>query len=255
MHGRALCPSPDGFWPLQGFRCTTTPVRIHSLEHAANEGAGKIADWARVRGHRLAVTRLDLGHPLPVCSEFDVLVVMGGAMNVYQYRDYPWLRFERQLLAEAVAAQKAILGVCLGAQLLADVLGARVYQNAEKEIGWFPVRFLDRASPFDGFPPACTVFHWHGDTFDLPPGARRIAESDGCSNQAFIHGDRLIGLQFHVEVSPESVAGFVAGGADELVAGRYVQSAEEIEANPVLFSKADAALNALLDGLASRIAR
>jgi GMP synthase-like glutamine amidotransferase len=228
-------------------------MRVHSLEHASCEGAGKIADWARARGHALTTTRLDLLEPLPGVSDFDFLVMMGGAMNVYQYRDYPWLLPERQLLAEAIAAQKAVLGVCLGAQMLADVLGARIYQNAEKEIGWFPVRFLERGAPFDCFPPECTVFHWHGDTFSLPPGARWIAESNACARQAFIHGDRLVGLQFHVEVTPEAVAGFVAGGTGELAPSRYVQTVEAIRAATPDLAPLDTALNALLDGLAMRV--
>jgi GMP synthase-like glutamine amidotransferase len=228
-------------------------MRVHTFEHAPFENAGKIADWARARGHILATTRLDLGEDLPTVGEVDLLVVMGGAMNVYQYRDYPWLPSEKRFIAEAVAARKAVLGVCLGAQLLADVLGARVYQNAEKEIGWFPVQFIYRLSPFDRFPAQCTVFHWHGDTFDLPPGARRIAQSDACANQGFIHGDRLVGLQFHVEVSPETVAGFVAGGEEELQPALYVQPAASIRAETPDLSESDAALEALLDTLAGRV--
>jgi GMP synthase (glutamine-hydrolysing) len=228
-------------------------MRVHTLEHAASEGAGQIAEWARMRGHALTNTRLDLGEPLPPASAFDLLVVMGGAMNVYQYRDYPWLIDERRLIAEAVHAGKGVLGVCLGAQLLADVLGARVIQNAVKEIGWFPVRFVDRAAPFEGFPEEGPVFHWHGDTFELPDGARRIAESDGCANQAFIVGDRLVGLQFHVEVTPDAVGLFIEAGAEELVPARYVQSSQEILAGIPELAPVHRALFSLLDGLAGRI--
>jgi GMP synthase (glutamine-hydrolysing) len=124
-------------------------------------------------GHSFAATRLDLGEPLPSVDDFDLLVIMGGGMNIYEHRDYPWLVDEKRLIARAAAREKAMLGVCLGAQLIADVLGGKVVQNPYKEIGWFPVRFIDRQPPFDGFPENCTVFHWHGDTFELPSRARR----------------------------------------------------------------------------------
>ena len=227
----------------------SSTTRVHVLEHGPAEGAGTIADWARVRGHELTTTRLDLGQELPPAEQFDLLIVMGGGMNVYQYRDYPWLRTERQLIADAVAQKKAVFGVCLGAQLLADVLGARVHQNPQKEIGWLPVRFVDRTAPFDSFPAECTVFHWHGDTFEMPPGARRIAESNGCANQAFISGDRLIGLQFHIEVIPPALKDFIRGGESELVSAQWVQSAEEILSATPDLSATNAALFALLDYL------
>jgi len=228
-------------------------IRVHALEHAASEGAGSIADWARERGHTLTTTRLDLGQPLPEVTEFDLLVIMGGAMNIYQYRDYPWLVDERKLIAAAVEVNKGVLGVCLGAQLLADVLGARVVQNPLKEIGWFPVRFLDPSGCFRGFPGECVVFHWHGDTFELPDGARCIAESDGCANQAFIKGDRHIGLQFHVEISREAVGLFVEGGQEELVPAQYVQTSDAILSGVPDLQGVRAALYTLLDRLAEAI--
>jgi len=226
------------------------PMRIHSLEHAAGEGAAKIATWARLRGHALSATQSYLGEPLPEPDQFDLLVVMGGGMNVYQYRQYPWLRAERELVERTIEAGQAVLGVCLGAQMIADALGARVYQNAEKEIGWLPVRFIDREPPFDGFPPECTVFQWHGDTFDLPPNARRIAQSEGCANQAFIHSEKVIGLQFHIEVDGPAVASFVHGCDHELIPARYVQSADTIRAATPDLSEVDRGLHTLLDHLA-----
>src|SRR4051812_36082961 len=120
-------------------------MRIHSLEHQAAEGPGKIADWAAARGHSIARTALYADEALPALEAFDVLVVMGGGMNIYQYRDYPWLPMEKAFLRRAIYAGKPILGICLGAQLLADVLGGKVYQNPEKEIGWFPVAITDRS--------------------------------------------------------------------------------------------------------------
>ncbi len=235
-------------------RHTFHTMRVHSFEHAPNEGAGKIADWARSRGHALTVTRFDLGETPPAPDAFDLLVVMGGAMNIYQHRDYPWLADEKRVINEAILAGKGIFGVCLGAQLLADALGARVTQNAVKEIGWWPVRFLDRQAPFDGFPAECFAFHWHGDTFSLPPGARPVAASDACANQAFAHGDRLVGLQFHIEVTPEAVAGFLVGADHELVPARFVQSADSIRSGAPDLAPTDAGLVHLLDALEENLA-
>jgi GMP synthase-like glutamine amidotransferase len=144
-----------------------------------------------------------------------------------------------------------LLGVCLGAQLIADALGGRVVQNPVVEIGWFPVRFLDRQPPFDGFPGECVAFHWHGDTFSLPPGARRIAESDGCANQAFMVGEKIVGLQFHVEVTPAAAATFCEGADHILVPERFVQTRAEIERAQPDLAPTDAGLFRLLDGLAS----
>lgn len=226
-------------------------MRIHSLEHAPAEGAGKIKDWARARGHEFAVTRLDLGQPLPEPGDFDLLVIMGGGMNIYQHRDYPWLVAEKECLAKAIEAGKKLLGVCLGAQLIADVLGGKVVQNPVQEIGWFPVRFVHREAPFDAFPAECMVFHWHGDTFSLPPGATRIAESAGCVNQGFIHrGGKIVGLQFHIEVTPAAASSFCEGADHLLVPDRFVQGRGYIEQMQPDLRGTDAGLWALLDHLA-----
>jgi GMP synthase-like glutamine amidotransferase len=225
--------------------------RICSLEHAEAEGAGKIADWAARRGHPVKAIRLERGEALPSLADFDMLVIMGGAMNAYQDRDYPWLPRERAMVAAAIQAGKVVLGVCLGAQMIADALGARVVQNRVKEIGWFPVRKCAPHELFAGFPEECTAFHWHGDTFSLPEGAVRIAESAACQNQAFVFGERVVGLQFHVEVSPEGVRGFLVGADDYLQPEQWVQAAAQIrDATPDL-AATDRGLEVLLDGLAT----
>lgn len=224
-------------------------MRVHSLEHTASEGAGKIADWAHAQGHAFTATRLDLGEPLPEIEAVDLLVVMGGGMSIHQHRDFPWLAAEKRFIAKAIARDRAMLGVCLGAQLIADVLGAKVVQNPVKEIGWFPVRFIDRSPPFDGFPEECRVFHWHGDTFELPARARRVAESDGCANQGFVYGKRIVGLQFHIEVTRDVAASWAPGGAGELAPSRFVQSRDELIAAPDDSAQTAPALIRLLDQL------
>jgi GMP synthase-like glutamine amidotransferase len=134
---------------------------------------------------------------------FDWLIVMGGPMNVYQYRDYPWLRAERRVIRDAVSANKRVLGVCLGAQLIADALGGKVFQNDHKEIGWFPVSAVPEGadSPFV-FPHETTVFHWHGDTVSLPPGGVWLARSPGCEHQAFSVGSRVLAWHGSVFIWP-----------------------------------------------------
>src|SRR6187402_1606771 len=174
--------------------------RIVTLEHFRADGPGKILDWVKERGHDLQRVFVDEGHALPQMDSFDYLIVMGGPMNIYQHRDHPWLVPEKAFIRAAADTGKSVLGICLGAQLLADVMGGKVMQNPEREIGWWPVRFLARPGPFAAFPAELACCHWHGDTFELPPGALHLAESDACKHQAFIIGDRLVGLQFHIEV-------------------------------------------------------
>lgn len=224
-------------------------MRIHSLEHQAAEGPGKIADWAAARGHSITRTALYANELPPALDAFDLLVVMGGGMNIYQHRDHPWLVAEKEFLRRAVDAGKPVLGICLGAQLLADVLGGKVYQNPEKEIGWFPVAITDRSAPLSAFPERMNVMHWHGDTFDLPPGARLVAESEGCPRQAFVYGDRIVGLQFHLEMGAVHVADLANVSMEELVPARYVQSPEQLMQTPADLEDSHAALFALLDAL------
>jgi GMP synthase-like glutamine amidotransferase len=225
-------------------------MRIHSLEHQPGEGPAKIADWAAARGHTLNRTALYADEAPPALGAFDLLVIMGGGMNIYQHRDHPWLVTEKEFLRQAIAARKPVLGICLGAQLLADVLGGKVYQNPEKEIGWFPVTFRDRAGLFAKFPESMNVMHWHGDTFDLPPGARLVAESAGCPHQAFVWGDRVVGLQFHLEMGAVNVADLAQVSVEDLTPGRFVQSAAQLTETPADLPAAHASLFALLDALA-----
>ena len=222
-------------------------MQIHAIIHGPSEGLGSIAEWAQARGHAVTETHLYRGESLPPPDAVEFAIVMGGAMNIYQHREFPWLVPEKQWLAEVLARGQRVLGVCLGAQLLADVLGAKIGQNPVKEIGWFPVRMIARKGPLAGLPAQLTVFHWHGDTFQIPTGAVRVAESDGCATQGFVVGARVVALQFHLEVTPGNVAEFIAGGESDLIPDRFVQSPETIRAGPV--DIAPAALAQILDAL------
>jgi len=200
-------------------------AKIHCLQHVRFEGPANIARWAELRKHELTTTRLYAGESLPDLAELDRLVVMGGPMSANDDREYEWMRPEKALIEAALTEGRPVLGVCLGAQLIADVLGARVYRNAEKEIGWFPIHRaaeLPPQSPFGGVPETFTPLHWHGDTFDLPAGARRLASSEGCVNQAFEHHSALA-LQFHIEATKQSVDALLRHCSDELDVGPYQQ--------------------------------
>ena len=202
-------------------------MRIHYLQHVPFEDLANIAVWAAERGHTVTGTGLFCGNSLPAVDSIDLLVILGGPMNVDAHDAYPWLSEEKQLIGRAIASGKSVLGICLGAQLVAKVLGGRVVRNGHKEIGWFPVSLANaaHASPFfRNLPREFTAFHWHGDTFGIPAGGTLLAGSEACSNQAFQYGPHVLGLQFHLEYSNASIAKMIHHCGDELVGGPYVQS-------------------------------
>lgn len=204
-------------------------MRAHCLQHVAYEGLGTIEPALLARGYRISHTRFyQPAAQLPALDDIDLLVVMGGPMGVGEQARYPWLDAEREFIAAAIARGLPVLGVCLGAQLIASALGARVYPAAHKEIGWFDVHGVAGGALALDAP--LRVFHWHGDTFDLPGAARLLASSAACAQQAFQWGERVIGLQFHLEVNPALVEQMLAAGSAELTGGAYVQSAQQIRA-------------------------
>ncbi|MCK6555816.1 amidotransferase [Candidatus Binatia bacterium] len=234
-------------------------MRIHSFFHVPFEGLGSIADWAAVRGHVVTATPWYGGGAAPSPEAYDWLIVMGGPMGVYDEGEYPWLVDEKRAIAAAIGAGKRVLGVCLGAQLIADVLGARVSRNPHREIGWFPIELASEGASTRtgrslapiarGSQTPAPVFHWHGDTFDLPAGAVHVARSEACEHQAFSLDDRVVGLQFHLETTPASAAELIGNCPGDLVAGPYVQSAETMVADAGRFLRINAVMHALLDAL------
>jgi GMP synthase (glutamine-hydrolysing) len=227
-------------------------MKIHYLQHVPFEGIASIEPWAKSKGYSLSATRFYKDEPLPNIEDIDGLVIMGGPMNVYEESKYPWLAQEKKFIEQAIEHEKTILGICLGAQLIADVLGAKVVPNREKEIGWFPIELTSKAQTsqvFNFLPKQFTVFHWHGDTFELPSGATRMAKSEGCENQAFIYGERVVALQFHLESTKESVQKIIQNCADELVKGRYIQKPEEMLSQEDNFRQINEAMHGILKRL------
>lgn len=205
-------------------------MRIHSLLHAKHETIAAVANWSEHHSHSLSATNLYLGDELPCIDDFDLLLIMGGPMSVNDENKYKWLASEKLFIKEAIDKGKYVLGICLGAQLIANALGAEVNTNPYKEIGWFPVKkAMWSANPIaDILPFFFTTFHWHGETFDIPENAKLIFSSEACPNQSFIYDDRTVAFQFHMEVTPEIIQGFIEYGKNELKKDKYVQSADEI---------------------------
>lgn len=205
-------------------------MRTHFFQHVPFEGLGSIEPWLRSVRAEVTSTKFFESPTLPNVKDVDLLVVVGGSMSVNDEADLPWLVAEKRFIREAIEEEKAVLGVCLGAQLIASAMGALVYPNEEKEIGWFPISPVQTTTshPLFTFPGESLVFHWHGETFDLPRGAIQLARSIACENQAFQLGRRIIGLQFHLETTPESIRDIVSNCRSELAPSRYVQSEAEI---------------------------
>lgn len=223
-------------------------IRIHYFQHVPFEGLGHIRSWALSRGHHISATRWYTEDRLPEIEDIDWLIVMGGPMNIDEEDLYPWLVTEKRFIARAMEQGKIVLGICLGAQLIAAAAGARIYANAQKEIGWFPVYLTEeaRGSSLQGIlPQAFPAFHWHGDTFHLPTGAIRLASSDGCRNQAFSLGDHVLALQFHLESTVDSVGELIVHCGQEIVPGPTIQKPEDMLAAGENFQQC----NRLMEGI------
>lgn len=207
-------------------------MNITCLTHVDFEGPARLAGWAKDRGHHLEVLRMDqMATRLPNVESVQALAIMGGPMSVNDHDE--WLLREAKFIEQILKSDTPVLGVCLGAQMLARIFGARVFAAAHKEIGWWPVfGCIDSPKSTLRLPDSFVALHWHGETFDLPNGAVRLASSEAVANQAFQLGSRVLGLQFHIEATPESVSAILAGCGDELTStGRWVQAASEISSS------------------------
>lgn len=203
-------------------------LKVHVLQHASFEGIGSMEPWLLERGASIGYSHLYRGDSLPELEGLDLIIVMGGPMSVNDEAELPWLVAEKKLIRDAILQSVPMLGVCLGAQLMANAMGARVYPVGQREIGWFDIEAATGANDTFQFPKCMKAFHWHGETFDLPAAAVRLAGSALCENQAFQLGWHAIGLQCHLEVTRAGVEAFITHCGDELVPDTFVQSAEEI---------------------------
>jgi GMP synthase-like glutamine amidotransferase len=223
----------------------------HCLQHLPDEGPGYAAEWLAAHGHSLTFTRLFEPAPVfPAPDEFDGLLILGGAMSVYDEENFPWLRTEKEFLQQVLRVGKITLAICLGAQLVAQALGGEVHRSPAPEIGYWTVRFSAKALAHPllrGWPDKAAVLHWHFDTFTVPPGAVRVGMSAGCAAQGFVWGDGIVGLQFHPEMTEEMVEKLIAfEGHETAQEEEFVQTAAQIRAKLKLGWKGRKLLESLL---------
>ena len=232
-------------------------MRIHYLQHVPFEGIGSMESYFISCGYQLDSTHLYLDEPFPELYDFDWLIVMGGPMGVGDELQYSWMSKEKSFIKSAIESGKIVLGVCLGAQLIAEALGAKVYNNGDREIGWFPI---DTPKPenytiLQGvFPQGIEVFHWHGETFDIPTPGILLASSKACHNQAFIVENRVVGLQFHLETTLDSAKALVENCRNELDGSKFVQNEKEILAQEGRFLRMTQVMAAVLEKLQTNCA-
>jgi GMP synthase-like glutamine amidotransferase len=229
-------------------------MKIHCLLHETFEGIASISDWISIHNHSVSYTRIFLNEPFPDTIDFELLIIMGGSASVYEEEKYQWLKEEKQFIKKAISSNCKILGICLGAQLLADVFKSRVYKGPEKEIGWFPVSFNKSELAYLTFlPEQMTVFHWHGDTFDIPKGAIRIGSTEPIQNQGFMIDDHIFAIQFHLEMNENQVQQMLLHGGNDLAQkGNYIQSKNQIISQHEYFKSNNQLMFDLLDFLASK---
>ena len=206
-------------------------MNIHYILHAPFEKLGIIEDWALEREHAMNGTQPYAGEKLPRVEEFDVLIVMGGPQSVGDLDAYPYLKDEINLISEALQENKIIIGVCLGAQLISEALGAPTEKSPQKEIGMFFVELTQEGkldSVFKDFPRQFNVMHWHGDMPGVPEGAAVLAQSKGCPRQIIRYNDRVYGFQCHLELTKKSVEDLIGHCPEDLAPGTYIQPAREM---------------------------
>jgi len=207
-------------------------LKIHCFQHVEFENLGCINQWIEENNHLLTYTRFYENYSIPEMEDYDWLIIMGGTMGIYDEVQYPWLLEEKKAIKKAIDSNKTVIGICLGSQLIADALGEKVFRNTEKEIGWFEINLTQQAKTNHLFGENTvehmTVFHWHGDTYNIPAHSKHLAYSSCCNTQAFLYNDKVLGLQFHLEVTEQSIQRMIKHAGEELIVGKYIQSVSEI---------------------------
>ena len=231
-------------------------MNICILQHVPFEGAGTILPFFSGSNHRVRMVHLYSGESLPSPKWPDLLIVMGGPMGVGDEVRFPWLGAEKKFIEQVIDEQTWVLGVCLGAQLIANVLGAAVTKNRTPEIGWFPIQINPEFQATwlnDLFGQEFDAFHWHSDTFEIPRNAQPLGSSAACSRQGFLWNERVLGLQFHLEFTPESTALLAEKCADELVENRWIQTPEQMLSSSERFERANGLMEKILAHIQSEI--
>ncbi|PKM23078.1 MAG: amidotransferase [Gammaproteobacteria bacterium HGW-Gammaproteobacteria-14] len=224
-------------------------ARIQVLQHVPFEDLGAMAPWFEERGHEVHYTRLYRGESPPNVNAIDWLIIMGGPMGVHDETEYPWLSAEKALIRRSIDEHKTVLGICLGAQLIAHVMGAAVTRNREVEIGWFPVSAATDHPLANVFASRPTVFHWHGDTFAIPTDAIHLCRSEACENQAFLLADKVLGLQFHLETTEQGLADLCADCNQDPGKGQWIQTPTEMASDQNRFQSTQPLMNTILQHL------
>lgn len=212
-------------------------MRAHCLQHVSFEDMGAIETWLIKNHFSITTTHFYTSDLLPDLNDFDWVIIMGGSMSVNDEKEFPWLVTEKEFIRKCIGANKVVIGICLGSQLIASALGCKVYRNEKKEIGWFPISKIQNAKSvlFKDFPNILPVFHWHGETFALPAGAELIASSKTCINQIFTVGNKVIGMQCHLETTFPSLTTLNDQCKAELIHDTYVQSEQEMKENAEIY--------------------
>jgi len=230
-------------------------MRIHIFQHVPFEGIGSMESWLLQRKAAVTTTRFFAGDDCSKAHNADVLIILGGPMSVHDEAEFPWLVREKAAIALALQRKIPMLGICLGAQLIAHVAGANVYPNPQKEIGWWPIEPAASKLPATGFTfHPLNVFHWHGETFELPPDSIHLASSAACRNQAFALPNRVIGIQFHLETTRDSARDIITHARHEIIPAPFVQDEPTLLSTPEKHYLAiNREMNRLLDFLADGI--
>jgi len=205
-------------------------VKVLILQHGAHVDAGSILNWCAKRNAEISFIKLYEPNPhFDFTEQVDLMVVLGGIMSVNDEQELSWLKPEKRFIRQMIESNTPVLGICLGAQLIATALGATVNANPSVEIGWHRVHKVSSIQDVFQFPESLQGFHWHNETFQLPPNAIRLAESDACKNQGFQIGDRIIGLQFHPEVTLETIDLWIEDEGASLQPSQFIQTPEEMK--------------------------
>lgn len=233
-------------------------MRIHYLQNDPLATLGIIEEWSLEKDHSITGTQMFNNEKLPSTSDFDFLIILGGRMGAYEEEKYPWLTLEKKLIKEAINQGKMVMGICLGAQLIANVLGGEVYPHKHQEIGWWTVELTEAAKSselFKGIPKEFTVFQYHRDTFDLPHDVIRLASNQACRNQAFSYKNHVIGLQFHPEFSENTLYKLKEKFGDRVSSDEFIQNPANWTKQPSLVEGVKSILFTLLNNLEDKVSK